>query len=301
MRVDVPFEVHYLTPGTVPIEDVIDALLSAKLLIEEGGYNLSSLVPGLHIEQVSVTVRSITQESPLREMLFAAIYLTAQKDLEREVPAMIELLTGIQVSENFKTIVTLSVLIALFYGAAYVKDLVVHVTADSKIKKQLDAMIKDLSGRTGKTEDQIRKFLDERYKPKGKLKILGEAAFKFFKPSKSQSDSPIQVNDRAISHELVADVPQSYAYEQIMDEQSARPFPNIDLELHAQDKDRDASGWAAVPRGITDKRLRMKLVDGVSPEQLWGRDQIHGDIIVKYKRVGTDMVPTEIHLTRVLS
>jgi hypothetical protein len=39
MRVDVPFEVHYLTPGTVPIEDVIDALLSAKLLIEEGGYN----------------------------------------------------------------------------------------------------------------------------------------------------------------------------------------------------------------------------------------------------------------------
>jgi len=48
---------------------------------------------------------------------------------------MIELLSGVQVSENFKTIVTLSVLIALFYGTAYVKDLVVHVTTDSKIKK----------------------------------------------------------------------------------------------------------------------------------------------------------------------
>ena len=77
-------------------------------------------------------MRSITQESLLREMLFAAIYVTAQKDLEREVPAMIELLTGIQVSENFKTVATLSVLIALFYGAAYVKDLVVHVTTDLK-------------------------------------------------------------------------------------------------------------------------------------------------------------------------
>jgi cell division protein FtsB len=211
MRFDVPFEVHYLTPGTVPIEDVIDGLLAAKLLIEEGGYNLSNLVPGLHIEQVSVIVRSITQESPLREILFAAIYLTTQKDLEREVPAMIELLSGTQVPENFKTIVTLSVLIALFYGAAYVKDLVAHVTTDSKIKKQLNAMIKDLSGRTGQTEDQIKKFLDERYKPKNKLKILGEAAFKFFKPSKSQSDSPIRVNDREISHDLVSDVPQSYA------------------------------------------------------------------------------------------
>jgi hypothetical protein len=233
MRVDVPFEIHYLTPGAVPIEDVIDALLSAKSLIEEGGYNLGDLVPGLHIEQVSVTVRSITQESPLREMLFAAIYLTAQKDLEKEVPAMIELLSGTHVPENFKTIATLSVLIALFYGAAYVKDLVVHVTTDSKIKKQLNAMIKDLSDRTGQTEDQIRKFLDKRYKPKSKIKILGDAAFKFFKPSKSQANSPIRVNNREISQDLVSDIPQSYAYEQIMDEQSARPFPRVHLELTA--------------------------------------------------------------------
>jgi hypothetical protein len=33
-----------------------------------------------------------------------------------------------------------------------VKDLVVHVTTDSKIKRQLAAMIKDLSARTGQTE-----------------------------------------------------------------------------------------------------------------------------------------------------
>jgi hypothetical protein len=36
MRFDIPFEVQYLTEGTVPIEDVIDALISAKLFIEEG-------------------------------------------------------------------------------------------------------------------------------------------------------------------------------------------------------------------------------------------------------------------------
>jgi hypothetical protein len=90
----------------------------------------------------------------------------------------------------------------------------------------------------------------------------------------------------------LANLPQDAEY--------SRPFQRVQLELHAQDKDREASGWAAIPRGITDKRLRMRLVDGVVPSELWGRDHVHGDIIIKFKRVGTDMVPTEIHLTRVL-
>jgi hypothetical protein len=158
MRFDIPFEVQYLTEGIVPIEEVIDAMISAKLFIEEGGYNLGGLIPGLNIEQVQVSVRSISQESPLREAFFAAIYLTLQKDLEREVPALFELVTGTAVPENFKTIATLSMLVAIFYGAA---------TVNSKIKRQLDALIEDLSQRTGRSEDHIRKFLEDRYKPQG--------------------------------------------------------------------------------------------------------------------------------------
>jgi len=242
MRIEVPFEIHYLTEGTVPIEDVIDALVSAKLFIEEGGYNLGGLVPGLHIEQVQVNVRSISQESPLREILFTAIYLTVQKDLEREVPALIELTTGSAVPEGFKTIVTLSVLIALFYGAAYVKDLVVFTTTNSKLKRQLDALVEDLAKRTGRTEDQIRKFLDDRYKPHGKIKLLAQAAFQFFKPSKSQLNAPIRVNDREITRETVSDVPEHYSYEEVLDAKTAQPFNGIELELHAQDRDREASG-----------------------------------------------------------
>jgi hypothetical protein len=167
MRFDIPFEVQYLTEGIVPIEEVIDAMISAKLFIEEGGYNLGGLIPGLNIEQVQVSVRSISQESPLREAFFAAIYLTLQKDLEREVPALFELVTGTAVPENFKTIATLSMLVAIFYGAAYVKDLIASATVNSKIKRQLDALIEDLSQRTGRSEDHIRKFLEDRYKPQG--------------------------------------------------------------------------------------------------------------------------------------
>jgi hypothetical protein len=61
VRVEIPFEIKYLTDGPVPIGDIIDSLISAKLLIEEGGYNLARLVPGLQVEQVQVNVSSITQ------------------------------------------------------------------------------------------------------------------------------------------------------------------------------------------------------------------------------------------------
>ena len=108
------------------------------------------------------------------------------------------------------------------------------------------------------------------------------------------------INDREISKDVISDIPANYLYEEVIEAETSRQFPRVELELHAQDKDREASGWAAVPKGISDKRLKMRLVDGVSPNELWGRDQIYGDVIVMYKRVGTDMVPTEIHLTRVL-
>lgn len=114
-------------------------------------------------------------------------------------------------------------------------------------------------------------------------------------------NAPIKVNGRDISQEVISDVPEHYSYEEVLDAKTAKQFNGVELELHAQDRDRDASGWAAIPKGITDKRLRMKLMDGVSPYELWGRNSVRGDIVLTYKRVGTDMVPTEIHLTRVHS
>lgn len=299
MQIEVPFRVDYEVKGVTPIEDVIESLISIKVLIEEGGYNLPHFVPGLMVEKVQVNVSQITQESPLRELLLVGMFLAFQKNLESEAPKMFETITGTHVPDEFKTILTLSVLIAIFYGAAYVKDLVSAGVRDTRIKRQLGNMITDLAGRTGKSEDEIRKFLDERYKPKGRAKTLAAAAFGFFKPSKTQANAPIRVNDKTIESEVLSDLPANYSYEQIMDAETATPFQRVELELHAQDRDRENSGWAAIPKGISEKRVRMRLMDGVTPDQLWGRNAVRGDIVVRYKRTGTDMTPVEIHLTRI--
>lgn len=299
MRIDVPFSVTYEVKNATPIEDVIESLVSLKLLIEEGGYSLPYLIAGLEVEQVQVRVSQITQESPLKEVLMIGIYLAVQKDLEREVPALFEKITGIHAPDEFKTILTISVLVTIFYGVAYVKDLMAARLKNSRIEAQLRNLTKDLANRTGKTEEEVQRFLDERYKPKGKIKLLSEAAYGFFKPSKAQSNAPIEVNDRTVTSDVISDVPPDYSYEEVLSAETAKPHYGIQLELHAQDRDRDSSGWAAVPQGITDKRLKMKLLDGVTPSQLWGRNTVRGDIVVKYKRTGFDIAPTEIHLTRI--
>jgi 3D (Asp-Asp-Asp) domain-containing protein len=282
-----------------PIEDVIASLVAIKLLIEEGGYNLPHFVRGLQVEKVQVNMTRLSQESHLKELLLVGMFLAFQKNLETEVPAMFEKITGTHVPDEFKTILTLSVLIVIFYGVAYVKDLMTAVSTNSKVKGQLDNLIEDLASRTGRTVDEVRAFLDARYKPKGRIKTLAAAAYGFFKPSKTQLNAPIRVNERMIASETVADVPQDYSYEEIMDAETATAFQGVELELHAQDKDREASGWAAIPKGLSDKRIKMRLLDGVTPGQLWGKNHVRGDIIIKYKRTGTDITPIEIHLMRV--
>jgi hypothetical protein len=300
MRIELPFSVEYGTPEVVPIGEVIDSLISIRTLIEEGGGNLPHFVDGLAVEQVEIYVRSVSQESPLREVLFVAMFVAFQKNLEKEVPEMIQQLTGTHVPEQFHTLITLAVMIVLFYGVAYVRDVITSLHGDSRIKRQLSALIAELAAMTGKPEEEIRKFLEERYKVQGRAKALANAAIRFFRPSKSQADAPISIGGRRIDSDIISDVPPEYAYDEALDTPTFREFPSVELELHAQDRDRDQTGWAAIPKGISDKRLKMRLLDGVSPNEIWGKNRIKGDIVVKYDRNGVDLRAAEIHLTRVI-
>ena len=300
MQVTVPFHMEYETPGSVPIGDVIESLTALKLLIEEGGFNLGHIVPNLSVEKVQVNVRSISQQSPLRELLLVTLFLAFQKQLEAEVPPAIESLLNVQVSKEYDTIVTVSVLMLIFYGVGYAKDLISNVTTRTQTQKMLDRLIGEFSKETGVAEEDVRKRLKARYKPRGRMKLLAASAVKFFKPSKDQGNVPITVGRRKIEPRLIREVPTDFAFNDASKLERSRNHSSIALDLHAQDKDKELAGWAAVPVGISGKRLRMKLVDGVTPDQLWNRDSIIGDIVMKYRRVGMEFEPYEIHLSRVL-
>lgn len=299
MRHDTPFAVRYLTDDTVPIRDIIESLQGVEAVLGEVARLLPSLVDGLKVERIEVKVREIAQESPLREIYLVALFLAFQKDLEQEVTEQIADLTGWQVPESMDTIVTVAALVIVFYGVGAIKELVLGKADDGPSERRLNALIEELAQDTGKTQHHIRKVLDDRYGDRTIWKRLANATSRFFMPSKRQDSAPVEVNNREIDRETMRDVPADYLVEHEADIKPSRDFSGVTLELHAQDRDHGGRGWAAIPRGIVDQRLRLKLMTEVSAAELWGNDIVRGDITVLYERVGLDMVPREIHLHRV--
>lgn len=299
MRRDTDFTVRYLTDETVPIRDIIESLQGIEAIFAEVGKVLPSLVEGVSVQRVEVKAREIAQESPLRELFAIALFMTFQEDLEREVPTNLENVTGIHIPDNWDAIVTVLAMILVFYGVGAIKDLVFGSSGDGPSKRMLDGLIGELATSTGSRPERIREQLDQRYGDRTLWKRLANAASRFFTPSKKQKSAPIEINGRPIDHETVQDVPAQYLIEHEADTRPARSFADVTLELHAQDRDHAGRGWAAIPRGITDQRLRLRLMDDVSTTELWGHDLVRADVTIIYDRVGLEVVAKEIHVHRV--
>jgi hypothetical protein len=298
MQHDTNFSVRYLTDDLVPIHDIIESLNGIETVLGEVGRLLPHMVTGLTVDRVEVRVRQIAQESPLRELFLVSLFLGFQKELETEVIGLLEQATGYDIPANMDTIVTVLALIVVFYGAGAIKDLVVGPATDGPARRQLAGLIAELSGDTGKSEDAIRSTLERRYGEPTMKKRIANAASRFFTPSKRKDSAPVEVNGRTIDHETVSDVPAQYLIEHESEVKPSRNFDNVTLELHAQDRDHAGQGWAAIPVGLAEKRIRLKLQDDVATADLWNRNTVKGDITMVYERVGLELVPKEIHLHR---
>ena len=293
------FSVRYLTDGPVPIRDIIESLQGTDTVLHEMSRLLPSFVDGLQVEKLEIKVREVAQQSPLREVFLVALFVAFQKQLEEKVPNLITDASGIIIPDRFDTVVTVVALIVVFYGIGAVKDLVAGNGQAGAAEKQLSGLISELSLATGKPETAIREILAKRYGEKTMWRRLANATSRFFAPSKRQDSAPVEVNNRRFDREVIQEVPAEYLVEDASETHISRNFPNVRLELHAQDRDHSGRGWAAVIKGITDNRLRLKLMENVSAEEIWGHDVVNGDVTVIYERMGTENVPREVHLNRV--
>jgi len=300
LRHDTNFAVRYITEKPVPVRDIIESLRGVETVLNETGKLLPKFVDGLAVEGLEIKVKEIAQESPLRELFLLTLIIAFQDDLEDGVTDAIEAATGYTVPANFEALVTVVALIVLFYGVGAVRDLVMGPATDGPARRKLKGLIQELADNTGKTPEQIEQVLDERYGETPMVKRVANAASRFFTPSKRLDSAPVEVNNREIDHETVEDIPAPYLIEHEQDIKPTRNFYDVGLELHAQDKDHTGRGWAAIVEGVTDKRVRLKLMEDVDPSDLWNKNRVNGDITIKYERVGDQLNPVEVQLHEVV-
>lgn len=298
-NVSLPLSITYDTSGVTPISDVIKGLQAADAAINDAVLLLPSFLDGLKIESVQVNVRSLSQESPLRELFLVSLIVAFQGNLEEEIPPMLETIFNIDIPDKYDSIVTVVTMIVLFYGASFVKDMVTKGVQDGPVRRQLNEIIDVLANRTGKSPDEIRAILDAKYSKPATVKRLSKTVSDFFLPSQREGSASVQFDRERIEPEVIKDLPYPSQHNDKEEFERFYPYYNVTLEIHAQDKDRSQTGWAAVLVGIHDKRIRMKLIEPVTVRDIWGKDTVKADVTIVSSLTADGYAPTEIHVTRV--
>lgn len=300
IEIRLPLSIIYETDIPTPIADVIAALAAADAIAADVVSLLPSLIDGLQIERSSLNVQSLTEGS-LREALFLAMLVTYQNELAEEVPPMLENLFKITVSDDYDTIATVVFLTVLFYGAGIAIDMTKKAFTDSLPRKSLNDLVDLLALETGKSASDVRKIVEAKFQKPAAVKRLVNQSRRFFLPSQKDGNAPISLDRYVIPSETVSQVPYPGDSDKDHDFDRYDPHSGISLEIHAQDKDKSATGWAAVARSVSDRRLKVRIVDPVQPNDIWQKDEIIADVVIVSKLTSDGYTPTEIQITAVYS
>lgn len=114
-------------------------------------------------------------------------------------------------------------------------------------------------------------------------KKLAQAAVKIIAPAKKEEGAAVVMDQNeklSIPASTVKEVPDNVDFEPYETDQR---HPDVDIEIRATDLDSASKGWAAIIRGLIDRRVKLLFDDGVNPEALAGKFKVRADVSVKYK------------------
>ena len=289
-----PHVIVYDLERPASVSDVVSALLGAEQLLRETIPLLEGCVNGLTIERIAISVRHLSQGSPLRAAFYVAIVFTFQKDLEKAVPAIAEQILGTHVPADYNTILVLAFCLLLFYGADSIYSQVSKGAHSRRIRQHLDSVTKELAGECRISEERIKKILETKY-GKSRLRILAQSAISFFKPSKPQDNAPVMISGRKIDRETIKEVPSEAEIESAEVPEVARPYKDVLIELHAQDVDKH--GWAGIVPEISPRRLRIELEQPIKLEDIYTKQKIRADImLLSRKHADGSYRPSAVHV-----
>lgn len=292
----VPFSISYQTDGTTPVADIIAALHSTDHVMREAVSLLPSLIDGLSVSGCSLNVRIISQESPLKELFGIALIVAFQDELKTEIPPMLESLLGITIDDKYDSVVTVTFMTVLFYGVSFAKDAILKKVENHRPRQMLDDLVATVARQLGKSEKEVMQVLEAKFSKPNVVKRLVKETVQFFLPSQKALNAPILIDRAIIDTPTVREVPYTPSDEAVTDYDRYTPMNGVDVEVHAMDKDKNATGWAAVVPSVSEKRLKMRLMDPLSSGDVFGIEKLIGDIVVVSKLTSEGFVPAEFQL-----
>ena len=286
----------------ITLSDVAKTLIDHEKIINLLPEFLEKSIDNISIEHVKISLNEIKIGS-LSESFFVALFIIFQKDLEREVPDMIESITGMGIPDEYDTVVTVLALILLFYGAQYVISRVKKKSAEiaaPNIFGNYNTYINIASSKLGVPREKLEDALDETVKGNTK-RYLARAEVDLFRPAKRGGDGRIiPRNMPPVSSETVAEFPAEAALTDLENDTVIENFTDVTLEVRATDLDKTKQGWAGFIHHEdfdSKKRFRFMLYPSVDAEALAECRRVKADIMVEYNQRDDDtFIPRCVHI-----
>jgi hypothetical protein len=296
---------YYPEAHDASLSDIAATLVAQERMLPVVIDVLEHLFPGLSIPDRKIVLERI-ERSSLKEAFFVALLVVYQKDLQEEVPAMIEAVTGANINDRFDTLITVLFMVVLYYGAErlFGRKKGVQSTAPAAITQDAARFLDLGATQLGKTPQALSAAIEKAVGTQ-RLPAIKKAAIDLFRPAKrGDGGRIIPLGLPEVSREAVDAFPALLTQADLEHDTVPLHIPRGHLVIRATDRDKSDKGWAGrlVSGDLKTKRLPLRLAPGLDAEALSRLDEVEVEAYLESRFTDTGSTkPLRIHVYRVLS
>lgn len=289
------------------LTDIANTFIAHEKLVVLLAELLERFLDGVEIKSIKIELER-AEVGSIYEHFLVALFLVFQKDLEKDVPDVIEALTGHRVDGRFDTLVTVLLFVLLFWGARYLGSRVMRKSAPEAptavppaIQGDYNTYVHIAADQLNISPEQLERAV-EKVAQGNKRQTLGRAAADLFRPAKRGSDGRIVAEGiPEVSPAAIAEFPNEAALADLGRDTEIEPYQNVVVEIRATDREKRAQGWAGIleVEGL-ERRVPIILFPTIDMTALAQCRRARVDAMVETKSIGEDeRVPVRIHLIAV--
>jgi hypothetical protein len=298
MELSIPHRVVYDFDGQASVAEVAKSIIAQDRLVRESLAVLEQVFPDLAFEKPTVSVREVSQASPLRTVLLTTVVAVYGPALGEDVPDILNTLFGVDVPDGYDSIVSVLVLLIGIYGVDLLwKKLSKKVGEYRALRDERDRLLKEAANQASVTEEHLEEAI-ERVISKRKRSVM-KAGADFYEPARRHKARSVSVDGAEVRQEAIEAMPSDIDLAQYEPPTEVEELEGVVVHFRAHDLDRNKA-WAATIEEVYPNRRPLHLAPDVRPEQLFERSEVIADVLVTSSLdADGEYVPTLYYLQRV--
>lgn len=280
MELTIPHSVVYDFKGRATVQEVAKSLVAQDRLVREALAVLEEVFPDLAFEKPIVSIRALSQESPLKTLLVTIVVASYSPGLGEDVPDILNTLFGVDVPDGYDSIVSVLVLLIALWGVDRVwNKLYPGKKSPAALEKERERLTEEAANRAAVNQDHLKEAV-ERVLRKRKRSVM-KASADFLEPAKRHKADTVSVGQTAITKPAIDAMPSDIELAQYEPATEIQELENALVHFRAHDLDKNKA-WAATIEDVSPLRRPLHLAPDVRPEQLFDKKEIRADVLVTY-------------------